>query len=81
MGKHGKTTLPFKLDFNFYPEREDEAHRTLMQIFNEHGDYLANLSLAKAIRLIVDTKLLLWDTLYEVDTETGEFHARRWRRS
>jgi hypothetical protein len=26
--------LPFKLDLNFYPEREDEAHWTLMQMFD-----------------------------------------------
>jgi hypothetical protein len=72
MGKQGKD-----LDFNFYPEREEEAHWTLMEIcLTADGDYPANIPLAKLIRLIVDTKLLLWETLYEIDAETGEIHAR-----
>jgi hypothetical protein len=70
-----------KLDLNFYPEREDGAHWALMQMFDGHGDYPADVPLTEMIRLVVDTELLLWDAMYEVDSETGEIHARRWSRS
>jgi hypothetical protein len=73
-----KTTLPFVLDLNFYPEREDEAHWTLMQMFDGRGGYPADIPLTEMIRLVVDGELLLWDAMYEVDDE-GEIHAR-WRR-
>jgi hypothetical protein len=74
-----KTTLPFELDLNFYPEREDEAHWTLMQMFNGRGNYPVDIPLVEMIRLVVDGELLLWAALYEVDAETGEIRAR-WRR-
>jgi hypothetical protein len=45
-----KTTLPFKLDLNFYPEREDEAHWALMQMFDGHGDYPTNIPLTAHAR-------------------------------
>jgi hypothetical protein len=46
-----------------------------------HGDYPIDVPLTQMIRLVVDAELLLWDAMYEVDAETGEIHARRWRRS
>jgi hypothetical protein len=67
-----------KIDLNFYPEREDEAHWTLMQMFDGCGGYPVNIPLAEMIRLIVDAELLLWDAMYEVDGE-GEIHVR-WRK-
>jgi hypothetical protein len=73
------TKLPFELDLNFYPEREDEAHWTLMQMFDGHGDYPVDIPLAQMIRLVVDGELLLWAALYAVDDD-GEIRAR-WRRS
>jgi hypothetical protein len=52
-----------------------------MQMFDGRGDYPVDVPLAEMIRLVVDAELLLWDTMYEVDGETGEIHARRWSRS
>jgi hypothetical protein len=74
-----KTTLPFALDLNFYPEQQDEAHWTLMQMFDGRGDYPTSIPLTEMIRLVVDGDLLLWAAIYRVDDETGEI-VPRWRR-